>query len=210
MSRIGVTQRVSVVEDYGERRDCLDQAWTGVLEDHGLVPVPLANTVSDVAGYLGELELDGLVLTGGNDLESVEDPGQPAPERDRFERAALEVARERGWPVLGVCRGLQLVIEVYGGSLESVEGHVATSHEVAFEGWLGLESASVNSYHDYGIPASEVGEELEVVGVAADGTIEAVRHPEWDLVAVMWHPERDERTSVDDRVLEAVFGGRGS
>lgn len=207
MTRVGVTQRVEVVEEYDERRDCLDQAWTPLLDDHGLTPVPLANVVSDVEAYLEGLELDGLILTGGNDLEFVDDPKTPAPERDRFERAALSVARERGWPVLGVCRGLQLVNVEFGGSIEPVDGHVATTHEIDFDGWLGLGEETVNSYHDYGIPEYAIASEFDVVGVAKDGTVEAMMHPDKDLVAVMWHPERDERKNPDKRVLKAVFGG---
>lgn len=207
MTRIGVTQRVEVVEEYGERRDCLDQAWVPLFESFGLTAVPLPNTVEDVKTYLTELNLSGLVLTGGNDLDVVSDPENPAPERDRFERSALKVARDRHWPVLGVCRGLQLVNVFYGGSIDSVEGHIGHPHEVDFADWLDLpETATVNSYHGYGIRGLDLAAELDPVGIAADDTIEAVRHSEWDLVAVMWHPERDDLNAIDEEIITAMFG----
>jgi putative glutamine amidotransferase len=73
MRRIGITQRVEVVEDYEERRDCLDQRWGPLLRSMGLLPIPLCNRIDDVAGYVSALDLDGFLLTGGNDIAGVED-----------------------------------------------------------------------------------------------------------------------------------------
>ena len=68
MKAVAITQRVSVVPAYGERRDCLDQAWTRFLAACGLLPVLLPN-VTEVALALCEATgIGGLVLTGGNDL----------------------------------------------------------------------------------------------------------------------------------------------
>jgi|AntRauTorcE11898_2_1112593.scaffolds.fasta_scaffold00314_19 putative glutamine amidotransferase len=213
--RIGVTQRVDVVPEYGEVRDCLDQAWTSLLDSVGLATVPLPNTVENAEEYLVDLDLDGLILTGGNDLAEVTDPAAPAPARDRFERTALSVAQKRQWPVLGVCRGLQLANVHYGGTVGPVEGHVATDHSVRFERdveFLGEtpEETVVNSYHDYGVRPDHLAEPLRPVAVAHDGSIEAVRHPDWDLVAVMWHPERGERRELDERILKRLFARGGA
>jgi len=60
--RLGLTQRVTIIEEYGERRDCLDQAWTTLLEEWGYQPVPLPNTIADVNTYLESLDLDGIVF----------------------------------------------------------------------------------------------------------------------------------------------------
>lgn len=213
--RIGVTQRVEVVAEYGEVRDCLDQAWTSLLDSVGLATVPLPNAVKRAEEYLVGLDLDGVILTGGNDLGGVADPATAAPERDRFERTALGVAREQGWPVLGVCRGLQLANVYYGGSIGPIEGHVATEHSLRFEhgidgiGELPREMI-VNSYHDYGIRTHHLAEPLRPVAVAHDGSIEAVTHPDWEFVAVMWHPERGDRRAVDERILEQLFGHGGT
>lgn len=212
--RIGVTQRVEVVAEYGEVRDCLDQAWTSLLDSVGLAIVPLPNAVERAEEYLVDLDLDGVILTGGNDLETVTDPDTAAPKRDRFERAALSVAREQGWPVLGVCRGLQLANVHYGGSIGPVADHVATEHTVRFErGIDGMRELptemTVNSYHDYGIRADQLAEPLRPVAVAHDGSIEAVTHPDWDFVAVMWHPERGDRRAVDEQILDRLFGHGG-
>jgi Predicted glutamine amidotransferases len=96
--RLGLTQRVTIIEEYGERRDCLDQAWTTLLEEWGYQPVPLPNTIADVNTYLESLDLDGIVLTSGNDLAHLEDAIVPAPERDEFESAVLDWALDRSRP----------------------------------------------------------------------------------------------------------------
>lgn len=211
--RVGLTQRVTVVEEYGERRDCLDQTWTSLLEDWGYQPVPLPNTVADVSAYLASLELDGIVLTSGNDLAQLEDPAVPAPERDEFETAAIDWARDRSVPVLGVCRGLELLNYHFGGSLSPIDDHVATTHEVRFTddaerptGPPFPDRLMVNSYHDYGITPPDLAPQLNALGTAPDGSIECLAHPDEPLLGIMWHPERETPSgAIDQQVFAYLF-----
>jgi putative glutamine amidotransferase len=122
MKRIGLTQRVEVVPSYGERRDCLDQNWARFLLEAGLLPVPLSNAVSDVTAYVDALELDGVVLTGGNDPSSLSGARNTAPERDRFESLLVTHCRERKLPLIGVCRGMQVLNLELGGNAISASG----------------------------------------------------------------------------------------
>lgn len=212
MTRVGLTQRVEVVESYGERRDCLDQQWTVLLESLGYTPVPLPNRVDNPEQYLTRLDFDALVLTSGNDLMSVGEPSVPAPERDSFEKAAIEYAIDNGVPVLGVCRGLELLNEYFGGSLTEVTDHVACTHQVEFSSGkteLPLpKQATVNSYHDYGIDREDVGDGLVVLGVASDKTVECVVHESHPLWGIMWHPERESPSEdLDRQILNHVLGG---
>lgn len=214
MTRLGLTQRVEVDEAHGERRDCLDQAWTRLLEGWGYTPVPLATTVESPRSYLDQFDLDGLVLTSGNDLAHLDDAAYSVPERDEFETAALEWALGRKVPVLGVCRGLELLNHYFGGSLAPVEDHVDTTHAVSFDLDERMEfgqmkwpdQIQVNSYHDYGIPEDAVGDEVVPVGTASDKTVECLFHPEHPMVGIMWHPERETpSTDVDRQLFDAHF-----
>jgi len=223
MTRLGLTQRVSVVEAYGERRDCLDQAWTTLLEPAGYTPILLPNEITDVGGYLEDLALDGVVLTGGNDLAHLDEASNPAPERDRFEAAVLEWALTGDVPVLGVCRGLEFLNHHLGGSLSPVDGHVATEHPVVFDRntasrdrpldspvLAGLDlpdRVAVNSYHDYGIRPEDLAAPLVAVGTAPDGSVEYAVHREKPVCAVMWHPEREGSAGLDRKLLGSLFGG---
>ncbi|ARS90820.1 type 1 glutamine amidotransferase [Natrarchaeobaculum aegyptiacum] len=207
--RIGLTQRVYEVEAYEERRDCLDQRWGPFVQSFGLDPVPLPNRVEDVAGYVDRLELDGVVVTGGNDFAHLEDGTNVAPERDEFERTLLEAAIDRNLPVLGVCRGLQLLNLHFGGSLRDVDGHVAKEHELEVDpNATALEDVPrtipVNSYHGYGIGEDDLGDGLRVCGHVSDGTIEWVEHDRYPITGIMWHPERESPSSgLDRRIIRS-------
>ena len=156
--------------------------------------------------------LDGLVFTGGADLDPALYGEQPHPEtagvqpaRDRAELALLQAALARDLPVLAICRGSQLLNIARGGTLlqhlpdelghelhREVRG-VYSDHEVAVDagsrlaGLLGP-SAPVKSHHHQGI--ARVGEGLRAVAHAEDGTLEALEDPSRRFaLGVLWHPE---------------------
>lgn len=209
MNRIGLTQRVEEVEAYEERRDCLDQRWAPLVQSFGLDPVPLSNLIDDVDAYVDRLELDGIVLTGGNDFAHLEGGTNVAPERDRFERALLEAAIDRGLPVLGVCRGLQLINLHCGGSIGEIGDHVAVDHDLEIDPDVAsIEElptrVTVNSYHGYGITEADLGAELAVAGRSPDGSIEWVEHERQPITGIMWHPERESPSAeLDRRVISS-------
>ncbi len=160
--------------------------------------------------------LDGLVLGGGTDIEA-------NPERDRFEIALTRRALERDLPLLGVCRGMEVLNVAAGGTLElhlpdrlGHEGHrpVAGSwaeHEVRLEpGSLaaraaGAERLEVKTHHHQGV--GELGEGLRPTAWAGDGeTIEAIESAERRFVlGVLWHPEED----PGDRIIPALVERAG-
>lgn len=200
MKLIGLTQRVEDLPARRERRDCLDQAWTGLLLDNGFWPVPLPNRIPDTEKLLTRLGLSGVILTGGNDLGA-------APERDTFENSLLESCARSRVPVLGVCRGLELMNAHYGGRLEPVAGHAAVVHDIRAVpgGKMPALRPSVNSFHEFGIPGEALSADLAAAAIAADGTVEAAVHrslPQW---GIMWHPERGPRDADDARLLKALF-----
>ncbi len=89
MNRIGITQRVDVVQRYGERRDCLDQRWSDFVLQLGYIPMPLPNIASEKVAQLVEaLELSAVILSGGNSIACLDtEAHDAAPERDAFENA---------------------------------------------------------------------------------------------------------------------------
>lgn len=200
MKRILLTQRVDVHEAYAERRDVLDQRWIELLLQAGLWPQLVPNNLPWVEEFLSGAECDGLLLTGGNSLARY---GGEAPERDAVEARLLEYAMSHKLPVLGVCRGMQLILDRFGASLEKVTGHVAAQQEIDISG----ERSQVNSYHDWGIRTAP--DVLTVWARADDGVVKAVRHQHHPLWGIMWHPERIQPfRSADIRLLEQVFKGQ--
>lgn len=194
MKTVAVTQRVVVDPPHGTRRDCLDQVWPKFLLKCGLVPIPIPNSV-EAALKISE-HVDGIVFTGGNDLSAY---GGDAPERDQTETALLDFAEKRDLPVLGVCRGMQMILHHFGNRLEKVSGHVAPRQRISIDG----QSVEVNSFHNFG--AMEVSPPLMTWAIAEDGVIEAVRHAGRRITAVMWHPERFDPFTASDVALFSRF-----
>jgi putative glutamine amidotransferase len=221
---IGITQRVITDPDYGERRDALDQAWAGFLAAAGLQPVPIPNRLSDAGAYARRLGVQGLILTGGNNIsaalttvhgEAMDDlPAMTgtAPERDSTEAALLGASIAAGWPVLGVCRGLQVLNLFHGGGISPAKNHVATTHGItpSAQAPAGLAtpvfSETVNSYHDYGITTDQLAPDLCPWARAGDGTLEAAFHRRLPHYGIMWHPEREAvPRPCDIGLFQAVF-----
>lgn len=203
MRLIAVTQRVDMVprpSGTPERRDALDQGWTAFLAEAGCLPVVMPNHAVTARRLFETLPFSGLLLTGGNDLF---DHGGDAPERDEAEAALLAAARVLPLPVIGVCRGMQMIQRAFGVRLEAIEGHVADRQVIR----IGDQPRKANSYHHWGARSS--APDLPVWAHADDGVVKAVRHVSEPLVGLMWHPERlspfDPR---DVRLFKQTFGPR--
>jgi putative glutamine amidotransferase len=209
-TRVALTQRVDHLPDRGERRDALDQSWIVLLEAAGFEPVLVPNRLADPVAYVEAMEPALLVVTGGNDLAHLPEPSQPAPERDATEAALLDAATATGLPVLGVCRGLQLLVDRNGGRLVRVDGHVRAPHPVSVldDSWPLRDGRVVNSFHGWGVPPGGLGPVLAPLGLAPDGTIEAAHRPGLSQVGVMWHPEREPQDPSDLELIHALVEHR--
>lgn len=186
---VAVTQRVDVFPDRQETRDALDQRlieW--ILASGGMsVPVPnLLGTGHALDDWLVRIAPDAVILSGGNDL------GQ-ADCRDQLEAGLLSWAEDNRIPVLGLCRGMQMMGVHAGGQLVRVEGHVRTRHTLSLSpDWPG----EVNSYHNWTF--LDVPPGYRILAQAVDGAIEAMRHQVLPWEAWMWHPEREAPFSLAD------------
>lgn len=166
--------------------------------------------------------LDGVVVAGGPDVEPArygarpeERTGPPARRRDAWELALIEAALASGTPLLGICRGMQLLNVALGGTLiQHLDGHreqvgVFGTHTVKpvpgtlYESVVPEASTDVPTYHHQAV--DRVGRDLVVSAYAEDGTVEAVElpSPAWAL-GVQWHPEMGEDTRVMAALVRAA------
>jgi len=180
MIRIGITMRVDVCLEGKERRDSIDQRLLRWVQSLGGLPFPTPNNIRSVCEakeWLNGLSLDALILSGGNDLGD-------APERDITELNLLEAARESKIPVLGICRGMQVMASFFGVGVKELSNHVGTRHNI-----YGDLQTEVNSFHRFSIEACPSG--FSVLAADDVGAIEAIRHNTLPWEAWMWHPERE-------------------
>ena len=177
--------------------------------------------------------LDGLIFSGGSDLDPKTYGADPhpettgiVPERDEFELTLLEAALARDMPVLAVCRGSQVLNVARGGDLvqhlpdvvgDEKHKHtpgVFADHDVAVEpgtrlGRLLGEHAPVKSHHHQGF--GRLGAGLREAARADDGTIEAIEHTEQRFaLGVLWHPEAGEDMKLFEALVAEARAYRGA
>lgn len=220
---IGISSEDRVVESTVVTADCVSVAreYARCVWDAGGLPVVLPvlekSAASDTTSHL-----DGLVLTGGGDLDPVWYGETPHPktydiqaERDAYEMALLDSCTELGIPVLAICRGQQLVNAHRGGTLQRHldsdqvdhwQMNFDPAHSVSIDPSsrlaeiFGAGEREVNSFHHQGL--GTVGERLRPVAHSTDGTVEAIESTDdhW-LIAVQWHPERPWPSPRDDSLI---------
>ena len=202
----------------------INQDYVNAVIRSGAAPVLLPLIEEEESQFALLSRIDGLLLSGGPDIdpalygeEKIPECGEISPKRDAVEISLFLKALEMRMPVLGICRGIQVINVALGGTLyqdidTQLEGAVKhpcydqpreKAHEVTvFEGsqvhrMTGLKRFSVNSRHHQGI--KRLGHGLVATAYSKDRLIEAVDYPQAPFItAVQWHPE-----SLCDRFSDA-------
>jgi putative glutamine amidotransferase len=206
-----------VVRDWdGASRTGVNSAYVRSVVAAGGVPLILSPLMGASVAGRALAGIDGLLLTGGEDIDPAWYGAQPSPlltppsrDRDIFELAIFAMARQLELPILGICRGIQLINVALGGSLHQdlpTERPGTTEHNPAVDRSLrshavrltqgsraaealGTTELKVNSFHHQGI--RELAPGLVATGWSEDGLIEAAEgapDTPW-LLTVQWHPE---------------------
>ena len=191
--KIGITQRVDKIKFYDECRDALDQRLIDWVISSNYIPVPIPNSLVDmtlpnilqpnIISWLSEIGVDAILLSGGNNIGDFKD-------RDLTEKNLLLWAKKFKKPVLGICRGMEMMGIHDGVQLKKIEGHIGVRHKLKVKvKYLNLLPSSVNSYH--GLALKGCPDKYEVLAVSEDNSIEAIKHNILPWEGWMWHPERE-------------------
>ena len=212
MKKVIFSQRVEVIENYEERRECIDQNVVKFIYTCGYIPIPVNNIPGKVEEFIHEIKPDGIILTGGNNLVKY---GGDAPERDETERKLITEGIRMHIPIYGFCRGMQMIEDYFGCELEKVEGHVRKRHVLSDETekadsistkyGFSYQHENVNSYHNFAAGTANLP--LVILARSEDGIIEAVCHKKENIYANMWHPERENPFRTEDiERFKKIFG----
>jgi putative glutamine amidotransferase len=214
--------------DEGRERVALNTAYVHALTRAGLVPVVVPPLLDADAACAVLDRVQGLVLTGGEDVDPARYGAAPHPKlgetdgaRDAVELALIAGAERRRLPVLAICRGIQILNVALGGTLyqdlpserpgpidhadQRVRHGLRLEPRTRLHGVVGAVAARVNSRHHQAI--RELAPGLRATAWAEDGVIEGVERSTADApwtVAVQWHPEDDVEGALFDGFAKAI------
>ena len=198
-----ISQSVRVCEERRSRVDLVDQRLTHFIQYCGYLPVPIPNNLFSqiddpnlrkirLAAWLEKISPSGIILSGGANIGCY-------PDRDLTENMLLDYAERKKMPVLGICRGMQVMASRANGRLHEISGHVKSRHSLK-----GKIKREVNSFHNFSVKS--LPQNFEVLARSMDGEIEAIKHQDLPMEGWMWHPEREECYVMQDvQRLKKIF-----
>ena len=218
---VGFTSRIVFAENYKEERDALSHDWIKFSESIGATPVLIPNNLVNVGEFISETSLIAIFLTGGGDCPSSIDDFDKSidKKRNETELKVIEFCINNHIPLIGVCRGFQIINIFFGGTLtrniidheKITKDHVNSETKVKLLN-LGLSEKSedlntnVKCFHDDGIISTDLCRDLIPFATAENGNlIEAYKHKNLPIMGIQWHPEREATLSGFNKNLITNF-----
>tara|TARA_B100000579_G_scaffold437928_1_gene470014 strand:+ start:1482 stop:2114 length:633 start_codon:yes stop_codon:yes gene_type:complete len=209
MKKILVSQRVDYSYKNDEKRNSLDQRWTYFLLKCNLFPIFLSNDKKYIEYLVRNEKFDGIILTGGNNISNVSKIDNYS-ERDQLERFLINYSIRYNIPILGVCRGMQMIQDYFGVKLKKIKGHNKGKHKIFFNK---NKLYSINqknnfkyfsSYHNYGTTLNS--DQFKKIAYSHDNIVEAIHHKKLKIYCQMWHPERNIKIlDFDIKIFKRFF-----
>jgi putative glutamine amidotransferase len=220
MKNILITQRIGK-DKYGEYYDYLESTYIKYLNQYKINPIILPNNTKDVIKFYKKNRCTHIILTGGDDIcpslysKKARKLNSNLYQRDLNEQILIKYSIEKKIPVLGICRGFQIINVCLGGKLTKDICKITKSinnkkHKVNFTKdfvkKVKKNSIIVNSYHNQGITQPQLAANLVPLGFSEDGKlVEIYNHVKLPIIGIQWHPERKNFCKDFDKYIFKLF-----
>ena len=196
MIYIGITSNIK--KYYKGHIDFIDHYWLTFFSKKKLKYILIPNNKK-----LSEMiftKINFLILTGGNDIKTNNKESQI---RNKIEFNLIKIAVKKKIPILGICRGAQLLNLFFGGKIRKLKKHMRVRHNIFLEKKKIFEKTkfSVNSFHNDGISSQDLSIKLEALARDKDKNIELYKHKSKKIIGVMWHPEREKDLKKLNKII---------
>lgn len=192
MKKILISQRIDHLPERMETREGIDIKICKIMINLGFIPIPISNSFGDIQKdklfeYIDSLEPHGFILSGGNDLNEYK-------QRDILEKTLIEYAILKRKPLMGICRGMQILANFFGSHIEPINNHVNSERIVK-----GVIHKKIRCFHKYKIATCP--KDFSILSISDDGCIEAIKSKNYPMIGIMWHFEREEKLDYIDKNL---------
>lgn len=196
MFNIGITSNLK--EYYSGYIDFVDHYWLSYFEKKKINYYLIPNKKKISVKILNKTNL--LIIAGGNDVSNF---FKTSRIRNNIENNLINICLKKNIPILGICRGAQLLNKNLGGKIEKVKNHMRTRHNVFFikNNILKKKFLNVNSFHSYGIKKNGLSKKLNMLANDKDENVEMFISKNKKIIGVMWHPEREKNTLFLDKLI---------
>ena len=183
---VGITSNIK--RHYKGYIDFLDHYWIKAFEKKKINYLLIPNNLSISEKIIPRLDL--LILAGGNDIISKR---KECLLRNKVEKNLVKKCLNKNIPILGICRGAQLLNLLFKGKISKINGHMRTRHNVFLRKnkIIKKKILNVNSFHNFGILFKDISKKFKTLGEDKDKNTEMYISYENKIIGVMWHPERE-------------------
>jgi len=187
MIKIALSMGQTYIKDRKETRDFIDNKLFFFLKECFDCEIHLINNFNKINNknslhlrkYLSQNKINFVVLSGGEDIGKNK-------LRDATEKCLIKFATNQNIPILGLCRGMQLINFYFKGKLKKIKGHIKKENKIYFNNEI--KYRKVICFHGNGI--KKLGNDLQVICKSHDNEIESIKHKSKKILGIMWHPER--------------------
>ena len=190
-----ISLRNDYLESRKERRDSVDIEIYNLVLELGYMPILIPNEpliAKNLNLIFKEENIGLIVFSGGNDLYNLKTDvsNSKYKKRDQLEEILIKYSISNSIPILGICRGFQMIANYLGANIEQIDGHINTTHNLIIKDFS--KKIIVNSFHNYGLKNVNLPKLIEPIAIYEnDNTIECFITKNYlKSINIMWHPER--------------------